>query len=254
MPRILENRFIEEFGNRGIFSREELYDFFKQFEPDLKEGTLAWRIYDLKNKNIIRPVRRGYYIVSQKPEYKPEFSSDILKLAKYLSEKFEAVKHCIWETDWLNEFSQHQASKKLIIIEIEKDLFETLYYNLKDSFRFDFYCNPGQKAMEYYVSESTKPVIVKRLITRSPVTRQKVKSVQFFTPGLEKILVDLFADNQLFYFHQGPELIRIYENAIKSYSINYTRLFGYARRRNKEQQIRQFMTNYMEHLVKNHLP
>ena len=53
MPKIIENKLIQEFKDRGSFTREELFDFFRQFEPDLKEGTLAWRIYDLKNRNII---------------------------------------------------------------------------------------------------------------------------------------------------------------------------------------------------------
>ena len=53
MPKIIENRLIEEFKDRDTFSREELFDFFRYFEPNLKEGTFGWRIYDLKNKNII---------------------------------------------------------------------------------------------------------------------------------------------------------------------------------------------------------
>ena len=52
------------------------------------------------------------------------------------------------------------------------------------------------------------------------------------------------------YFYQGGELMHIYENILKSYTINYTKLFSYAKRRDKEQEIKQFLNNNMYHLVK----
>ena len=250
MPKIIEDKLINKFKNKSTFSREELLDFFRYFQPDLKDGTFGWRIYDLKNKNIIKSVRKGYYTISNKPKYKPEVSDTLLKLAKVISNRFEDIKYCIWDTDWINEFSQHQSSKKIIIIEIEKDFVESLYYELKDVFRFDFYLNPDEKAIDFYISESINPIIVKKLITRSPILKRNEQRIKFYTPLLEKILVDLFAESKLFYFYQGAELIHIYKNAIKNYTINYTKLFGYAKRRKKEQDIKQFMTNHMYHLVK----
>jgi len=49
---------------------------------------------------------------------------------------------------------------------------------------------------------------------------------------------------------QGSELIHIYENAITSYTINFTKLFSYAKRRKREQDIKQFISNHMNHVVK----
>ena len=253
MPKIIENRLIEKFKDKDTFSREELFDFFRYFEPDLKEGTFGWRIYDLKKKNIIKPIRRGYYTISHKPGYKPELSAELLKIAKLISDRFEEVKHCIWETYWLNEFSRHQTSKSMILIEIEKDFIDSLYYELRDHFRYEIYLNPDEKAIEFYIAESNKPVILKKLITRSPISERTEKRTKFYTPLLEKILVDLFAEEKLFYFHQGSELIHIYENALQGYTLNFTRLFSYAKRREREQDIKQFMTNHMYHLVKDYI-
>ena len=82
MPKIIENKLIEEFKERESFSREELFEFFRFFEPNLKEGTFGWRIYDLKNKNIIKPLKRGLYTISYKPKFKPVLSSELIKLTK----------------------------------------------------------------------------------------------------------------------------------------------------------------------------
>ncbi|MEX0648139.1 MAG: DUF6577 family protein [Balneolaceae bacterium] len=249
MPKILEKKLIDEFKDREYFTREDLFKFYRYFEPDLKEGTFGWRIHDLKEKKIIRSVKRGLYVISYKPKYKPEISQELIKLAKRIT-KFVDAKHCIWETEWLNEFSQHQTSRRIILIEIEKDFIESLYYELKDSSRNELYLNPDDKAIDFYIAESDYPVIIKKLITRSPLARRTEKRVKFYTPLLEKILVDLFAEEKLFYYLQGSELIHIYENAISSYAINFTKLFSYAKRRKREQEIKQFMTNHMYHLIK----
>jgi hypothetical protein len=250
MTKIIENRLIKEFKDKKSFSKEELFDFFRHFEPDLKEGTFGWRVYDLKNKNIIKSIRRGYYTISSKPKYKPEISNEVVKLADHINERFDDIKYCIWETQCLNEFSQHQATKKLITIEIEKDFIESLFYELKNLSRFDIYLNPDQKTIDLYISESANPVIIKKLITRSPVEKRTEKKVKLFMPLLEKILVDLFSEEKLYYFYQGSELIHIYENAIKNYTINFSKLFSYAGRREKEQAIRQFLAKNLHHLIK----
>jgi hypothetical protein len=250
MPKIIETRLIEEFKERESFSREELFEFFRFFEPNLKEGTFGWRIYDLKNKNIIKSIKRGLYTISYKPKYKPVLSSELIKLTKKVQERFQDVKYCIWETDWLNEFSQHQTGKRILIIEIEKDFVESLYYYLKDTFKHDLYLNPDNKAIEFYISESDFPVVIKKLITRSPIGKRTENKLKVSTPLLEKILVDLFTGEKLFYFYQSSELIHIYENAINNYTINFTKLFSYARRREREQEIKSFIKDNMNHLVK----
>ncbi len=142
------------------------------------------------------------------PGYKPEISPELIKLAKQITDKFKDAKHCIWETEWLNEFSQHQTSRRVILIEIEKDFVESLYYELKDSSRKEIYLNPNEKTINFYIAESNYPVIIKQLITRSPISKRTDKGGKFYTPLLEKILVNLFAEEKLFNYLQGSELMR----------------------------------------------
>jgi len=250
MPKVLEKKLIEEFKDNESFTREELFHFYRYYEPELKEGTFGWRIYDLKNRNIIKPLKRGLYVISYKPKYKPDISPNLLKVAKQLAERFDEVKHSIWETVWLNEFAQHQTSKAILFIEIEKGFEESLYYALKDNLYKEVFVNPDEKAIDFYIAESNQPVIIKKLLTRAPLLKRTERKIKFYTPTLEKILVDLFAEERLFYYLQGAELMHIYENALSNYTINFTKLFSYAKRREREQDIKQFMTNHMFHLVK----
>ncbi|HYX07563.1 MAG TPA: DUF6577 family protein [Bacteroidales bacterium] len=250
MPRYIENKLIEEFKERDVFSREELFNFFRNFEPELKEGTFGWRIYNLKNKGIIKSVKRGLYTISYKSKYRPHFTDLLIRLSKTINERYSELTYCIWSTNWINEFSQHQASKEILIIEIEKDFVESLYYYLKDQFKYDIYLNPDENTISFYVTESLYPVVIKNLITRSPLDNSTEKHVKIYFPTLEKILVDLFADPKLFYFYQGTELIHIYENAITKYTLNFTKLFSYAKRRGKQNDIKLFMLDNLGPLLK----
>ena len=250
MPKVLDNRLIEVFKDKESFTREELFEFYLYFEPELKEGTFGWRIFDLKNRNIIKPLKRGLYEISNKPEYKPDISPNLLKVAKQLSEKFDEVKYCIWEAVWLNEFVQHQTSKSTFFIEIEKGFEETLFFALKDNLHKEVFVNPDERTIDFYIAESQQPVIIKKLLTRAPLTKRTENKIRFYIPSLEKILVDVFAEERLFNYLQGGELIHIYENALSKYTINFTKLFSYAKRRERGHDIKQFMTNHMFHLVK----
>jgi hypothetical protein len=250
MPKVSDQRVRDRFKDISFFTREELFNFYKEFDPELKETTFRWRIYELKKKEIIKVLKRGVFTITNKSTYQPEVSTSLIQIAKKIGNSFSEINFCIWETGWLNEFTQHQTTRSMILIEIEKGFEESLFYALKDSARKDIYLNPDKKAIDLYISESNQPVIIKKLLTRAPLAKQSEGRLKFFTPSLEKIIVDLFSDEKLFFYVQGSELIHIYENAITNYTINFTTLFSYAKRREKENDIKQFMLNHMHHLVK----
>lgn len=249
MPKLIENYIIEVFKDRSSFDRNELYDFYLSSEPDLKESTFSWRIYDLKKKDIIKTIGRGLYVISYKPKYKPVLSNNALKIARKISERFEEINYAIWEISWLNEFSQHQTFNQMIVVEVEKEFEESLYYFLNDSLQMNLFLNPDEKQIKFYISEVNSSVVVKRLVTRAPTIKIKEKKTTISTATLEKIMVDLFADENLFHFYQGSELIYIFERILNGYSINLTKLFSYAKRRKKEQEIKQFISNHIPNFL-----
>ena len=249
MPKIIENKLIEAFKEQSSFDRDQLFQFYLDLEPDLKESTFSWRIYDLKKKDIIKTIGRGLYVISYKPKYKPVLSDNVLKIATKTNERFEEIQYAIWENQWLNEFTQHQVSNQMIVVEVEKEFTESLYYYLNNSLKMDFFLNPDDKEIEFYISESAVPVVIKRLVTRAPISKLKDKKNVVPVATLEKIMVDLFADENLFHFYQGSELINIYERILERYSINFTKLFSYAKRRKKEQEIKQFMNNHIPNIL-----
>lgn len=250
MPKALDNILKDHFKDSKGFTRGELFDFFCRYEPELTDGTLAWRVYDLKERNVIRPIKRGVYVISPKPFYKPDLSPDLLRVVKQVSEALDGASVCYWDTRWLNEFLQHQINRSALYIEVAKELEEPLFYTLKDKNYREVYYGNDRITQDYYISEGHQPLIIKRLLTRAPVTKRTDRKVEYYTPTLEKLLVDLYTDESLFYYLQGEELVHIFETALNKYSVNFTKLFSYAKRRERERAIKRFLSDHLFHTVK----
>jgi hypothetical protein len=226
------------FNGYTSITREELFDFYRTHEPFLKESTFGWRIYALKEKNILRPIKQGVYTLSVKPPFNPLLEPKLKEIAIRLHKQFPNARYCVWNTRWLNEWMVHQPGKFLIMIEVEASATESVFYFLKDGNYRDVFLNPDDNLLERYVYEQTETIIVKTLITKAPIKKEKKISA----PVLEKILVDLFVDKKLFAPFQGRELVNIFNNAYLHYTLNITKLLAYAKRRTKEQELIDFIT------------
>ena len=160
-----------------------------------------------------------------------------MKIYNLINIEFLDISVCVWNSNWINDFSRHQAFKNTVLVEVEKDLLQSVFYRLSDNNFKDIFFEPDSKTSETYLSESNNPIIIRPLITKAPI--QKIQNI--YIPKIEKILVDLFCDKHILTGYQGFELITIFENALSQYEVNFTTLLHYARRRSKEKQLREFL-------------
>jgi hypothetical protein len=246
-----KNQFIHFFKGKPQFSRQELHDYFLTTEGEINEGTLGWRIYDLKQKNILQEIQRGWYTLDVRPFYRPVIEPIVQELASLFMKNFQNVPFCIWNVCWLNEFTVHQFGGERIILETEKDLQESLANILGDNgYHNVIWSLKGQPPRNNF---KEIPILLLPLISRAPVqgiTTEDGSSVVI--PTLEKILVDIYEGSSAFRFLQGAEIERIFEHAIERYAINYSTLLNYARRRGKETELRTFLSKYVHDTVKNY--
>jgi hypothetical protein len=249
MKKKAQHQFIQFFKGKPLISRQELNDYFLTTEGEIKEGTLGWRIYDLKQKNILREIQRGWYTLEVHPFYEPIIEPALKELANLFTKNFRNVPYCIWNISWLNEFTVHQFSSERIILETEKDLQESLANILGDNgYNNVIWSLKGQLPRNNF---KEIPILLLPLISRAPVqgiTTDDSQSVVI--PTLEKILVDIYEGSSAFRFIQGAEMGRIYEHAIERYAINYSTLFNYAKRRGKEIELRAFLSKYVHDTAK----
>ena len=60
----------ERFANRP-FTSKELYQFYLDYESELKQNAIRWRIYNLKQSGVITSVKRGTYMLESRNFFAP---------------------------------------------------------------------------------------------------------------------------------------------------------------------------------------
>ena len=126
----------------------------------------------------------------------------------------------------------HQPGRFYTVLEVDRDAAESVFYALNDMGK-EVFLNPSQDILNKYVSHSKNPIIIVPLVTEAPV--QEVDA--FSTCSLEKMLVDIYCDPELFSTFQGAELKRIYQTAFDRYSISISKMLRYADRRTKKAEV-----------------
>jgi hypothetical protein len=244
--QFIDKQLSKEFDGKEVFTRDDLLTFYRSYNPGITESAFAWQIYDLKRKHIIEQVKLGIYKLRKSQAFRPELDKEIIRIGKILTGSFDHNFYNIWDTKWLNEFTELQAVGTMTILEVDKDSVERVYYNIKDHGYRNVFFKPDETVLEKYISELRESVIVRPMISRAPITTLK----KVILPTLEKILVDLFCDDKLFFAYQGNHLIRIYEATIEKYGINFSKMFNYAKRRSREESLKKFLLDNLYNMIK----
>ncbi len=225
------------FKDYETFSRGELYTFYLQFDKELKETTFRWRIYNLKQLKVINTVARSVYTLSSKSEFYPAISAKEEKIFNAISRQFPMLKGCIWNTNIVNELMLHIPNKALIIIEVENEAIELVFNFLKNEGHKNLFFLPSEKEIQHYIAPLENAIIVQSLVTKSPT--QLISKTT--TTTLEKLLVDIYSNKNLFSTYQGTELVHIFNKAHIKYILDFSKMLSYASRRNKKKELMEFL-------------
>ena len=228
--------FKKYFKNVESISVNDIVDFYRKYDSSIKKSTISWRIITLVDTGIIQRVGRGKYKLGKQKEFTPLITKEIERLYSKLKEEYPFLDISIWSTKWITQWMLHIPSSFETIIEVEKGSEENIFYFLSD-IQDNVFLNPSKDILNKYVNTDKPIIIVKNLVTGSPL--QIVDNVQI--PSIEKILVDLIADDKLYSAYQGRDLYNIIENAYEYNTINKDKLVRYANRRTKGKQLEHFI-------------
>ena len=229
----------QQFSGTEKIPRQSLKEFYQQFNPQLKETTFRWMLYELKTTGLIKAVDRGVFALSAGPAlpaYIPTLSKNMKTLYKKIAGKTPFADSCLWETSCLNEFLLHQPGKTLTVVEVEIEAAEAVFHTLKESYR-NVFLFPSRQDFEYYIYSSSGSIVIKKLVSQSPLL--SLDGIR--TPKLEKLLVDLVADSDFFYPYQGNERTTLFRNAFMQYQVSLKTLYRYAQRRKCRQELEYYL-------------
>ncbi len=130
----------------------------------------------------------------------------------------------------------HQPGKFYLIVEVEKDALESVFFFMKDN-KYSVFVDPTKELLSRYLPDEKETWIVKSLVSEAPV--QKVSGIQ--TTTIEKMLVDVFCDTVILDAQQGAERERIFTEAFEKYILNENKMLRYADRRGKKKEFSDYL-------------
>jgi hypothetical protein len=228
------------FKDQQEFSRRDLWNNLKTILPKIADSGIAWRIFTLKEKGIIANTARGRYTLDDKKSFAPLISDTMRSVFTEIVTKFPFTKVCISDTAWMNDFMVHQVFRTILIVEIEKEAALSIFEVISANHQHVFY-QPDEQVMKYYMQMADKPIVIKTLPSQSPL----VLHDGILIPSLEKLLVDLLAEDTI-YASQQTEAEYIYEQARQRHTLHTSRLFRYAKRRNRDPQVLKLMQTTLQ--------
>jgi hypothetical protein len=232
------------FSGCKFFVKADLRNFYQKRAPSLSEPAFRRILYALERREQIISVDAGVYRFSNGhntphalKKFTPSLSAELRQIDREVKTAFPYAETLIWETRLLHEFMLHQPGQSQMILETEKEAAESIFNFLQDRFIGKVFIDPDRLTFERYILPLSESIVVTHLFTQVP--SQKIDGIA--TAKLEKILVDVFVDNEIFYVFHGDELIHIFETAFARYRVSQKAIFRYAGRRKADRKLREFI-------------
>ena len=222
-----ETKLLSAVPESQVFTRQALYNLFKENNKDLSYNSVGWIIDEGLKSNLLFKVGSDSY--SRKKEtrntYSPRYSEFSKELLSKMEERFPELEYTLFETLLLNEFVNHLYAQNILVLQVEKDLCPFTFDFLNELFPGKVLYNPSSDDLGRYQSDNC--IILENRISEAPFDKEHP---HFIT--LEKLLVDTVSDKAIKELIPTSEVSNIYENAKLIYKSDLTKIKRYAKRRN----------------------
>lgn len=199
------------------------------------KSTVNWRVYELVNKDVLERVGKGKFRLGSGNLFTPVLNTKHFKISAAIKDKFPFTSFCIWDSSFIKEFSQHISKNSLTLVDIQRGSEESVFYLLKEQFA-QVFLMPTKDMLNNFVYDLKKSIVVRTLVSEAPY--REVRNIPVAT--LEKILVDIFTDEEFAYL-RGNEMLVIFKTAFERYTISESKLTRYADRKRKKEPLLTFL-------------
>lgn len=191
-------------------------------------------LQQLKAEKAIFSAGRGLY-TSVSEEFVYQKSSRVVKIGQLIKKEFPNLDFLIWNTLYFQPYYHHQQTHNITFIEVEYDGIHPVADKVSQFYRHVFV---ETKSKDYPpgFNITTDPVIVKRLIGRSPRNGNE--------PRMEKMLVDLYVIKDKYMTMPDADYWELWRAIYSLYRVNFSEVVDYAlRRRNLKKLVSQLAGN-----------
>ena len=221
--------------SKPFFSRKEIEEAAFLCIPDFSKGKMRNLLEDMLKLGAINRVGRNCYVKGNgKLAYRGRLSELALQVKEKIEMDFPYLEFQIWELTWLNEFLNHLVAHNRIFVNVENDGCEFVYTALNSEYGNSLLLKPSEKEIDYYSKDNG--IIIDRLVSEAPASEPHI-------PALETVIVEMFGGKVLPQLISKGDYAETLEIMFSKYIIDQSRLFRYARRRNKERIIVDYIGN-----------
>lgn len=247
------NMILKSFPIGSVIGYSTLSKFILDNFENKTEKNIGFYLFDLANNNILYQLNNGTYKISSKKSFKVEIPERIISNLLSISLEYPEVEICAWETKILNSFMEMQLLRNVIYIEVEKGFEMIVFERLSRNAEYTTLIKPNIEIINDYNSVENL-LVLKTLLYKAPTNKKRFSNRfgyninyhgnrnSLSTPKIEKILVDIFSDNNLSFIGES-EKKNIFENSLRSYSVNFKTLLSYAKNRNRKKLIEDYINN-----------
>lgn len=224
------------------YTHKEIVREMLKEKPEMSENSIQWVLNDLcRTGQIIHEGYNSYMLPGDKTraEYVPQYSDIACELTEKISGKYPAVKFTVFETALMNDFLNHLVAQNTIFVQCEKEISDYIFRFLQEEGYKDLLYKPSKKDYYYYWSKNI--IVITDMISEAPVKSHDVHAIT-----IEKLLVDIYCDKIIKTSYSLSEYPVVLTRAVDMYNVDLTRLYRYARRRNKENEIRALMEGALD--------
>ena len=219
----VSDRIIEYATQHETFGVDEIVSEY----ADINRTTLLCMLSRLaKEGELVREKKGVYARRSPSNSFHVVLKEQERAIHGLIQKALPLISYCIYNGETLAPLQHHVFQNSATYLEVEREAVETVFHICKSN-GYESYKSPTMEMTKDYIDLSKLVVVVKPLVTESPLTQND----GIMVPTLEKLLVDIRKDED-FYFLRGTEETYIMDNARSLFCINESRLKRYANRRN----------------------
>lgn len=212
----------------------EIVDDFIQAYPETNKNTIVWNLNEMIKRGDIVRLGRGKYFFSNEPtqEFLTPIYDDVAQVIDIISQQFKYVKIALTDSKWLSDYIVQQPFSTVVKIEVTSAAASAVASLLRKKGWKAFFTSEIEAAEKYFCE--TRIFIIDKIRFNNPTKKYKDN---VFIAKLEKLMVDIPCEYEVFKQYQGWELENFYANATEKCAVNFSTVIKYAASRGRKEQI-----------------
>lgn len=211
--------------NYGKDRKQFSYSELKASTEEFGSSYINWTLVQLVEKGELVRVGHGIYAISDVEEFDYVPDEATIRLYDYLTKEFPRQSFCVYKGEILNPLLDTPGINALTYVETDRSRTEIVFRKLQADGEKVFH-KPSRQVLKDYVNVSSPSVIVRPLITDSPLLY--IDGIE--CPSIEKLLIDVRREHDFDYLGQSQKSAML-RTALQNFAVNRSTLLRYAGRR-----------------------